>query len=77
MSIFEVGKKYEPNDSGMSPIKIIKRTSKTCLVENNEGTRWRMRIRDIEGDEMMVDSSVPKKWRGVFTYYSMFEYKEN
>ena len=76
MSAFEVGKKYESCDSGMSPIKIIRRTPKTCLVENNEGTRWRMRIRDIEGDEMMVDSSVPAKWRGVFTYYSMYEYKE-
>ena len=76
MSQFEVGKKYEPCDSGMSPIKILTRTAKTCLVVNDEGHQWRMRIRDIEGDEMMIDSSVPKKWRGAFTYYSMFEYKE-
>ena len=76
MTKFEVGKKYECCDSGISPIKIIKRTPKTCLVVNDEGHKWRMRIREIEGDEMMIDSSVPKKWRGMFTYTSMFEYKE-
>ncbi len=75
MTKFEVGEKYEPNDAGLSPIKIIKRTDKTCLVENKDGSRWRMRIRQTDDGEMMIDSSVPGKWRGAFTYLSKYKAK--
>ena len=68
MAKFEEGKSYQCEDAGISPITIIKRTPKTCIVENNEGNRWRMRIRVIDGNEFMIDSAVPKKWRGVYTY---------
>ena len=70
---FEQGKRYECNDCGISPILILKRTAKTCLVQNDIGTTWRMRIRKDGDDEIMIDSSVPIKWRGCYTYNAKFQ----
>lgn len=76
MITFKEGKTYEAGDAGLSPITIIKRTPKTCLVRNDTGTIWRMRIKSLDDSEIMIDSSVPDKWRGAFTYYAKFEVKE-
>lgn len=76
MAVFEEGKSYESGDAGISPIKIIKRTPKTCVVENDEGHKWRMRIKVVDGNEVMTDSKVPKNWQGVFTYSAKFRVKE-
>lgn len=76
MITFKEGKSYECGDAGISPITIIKRTAKTCLVRNDIGSVWRMRIKSLNDTEIMVDSAVPSKWRGVFTYYAKFEIKE-
>ena len=76
MAKFKEGKWYEAGDAEVSPIRIIKRTAKTCLVENNEGIQWRMYIKPIEGSEIMTDSAVPKNWREAYTYDARFETKE-
>lgn len=46
-----------------------------CTVENDIGVRWRMLIRTDNDNEYMIDTSVPKKWRGVFTYDARFTTK--
>lgn len=73
---FEVGKKYECCDSGISPVEIIKRTKKTCMVRNDIGTVWRMLIRVYKDSEFMTDSKVEKKWQGIYTYYAKFKVVE-
>lgn len=72
MAKFKAGKYYTCNDCTISPILIVKRTAKMCTVENDIGVRWRMLIRTDNGNEYMIDTSVPKKWRGVFTYDARF-----
>ena len=73
MSVFEVGKFYQPYDGGFFPIKILKRTEKTIWVDK-DGVRWKMRIRkDTNGNEFAVDSSVPPKWRDAFMYSASWE----
>ena len=65
---FEVGKEYEANDPGLDPIKVIRRTAK-CIIVDNGTSKWRMVVKiDEEGDEYVVDSSVPKKWQEMFRY---------
>ena len=74
---FEVGHSYDAADSGIPPIKVLKRTAKMILVEN-DCTTWRMRIcTDDNGDEYVIDSSVPQAWRGVFTYQARWEVHEH
>lgn len=70
---FEVGKKYECCDCDIPPIEIIKRTDKTCVVRGADGVEWRMKIRQRGESEIMIDSSVPEKWRELFTYYAEFQ----
>ena len=76
MAVFETGKRYKAGDCGISSITIIKRTAKTCLVENDEGIQWRMLIRNDGQTEMMADSAVPSHWRGAYTYYADHEERE-
>lgn len=65
---FEVGRVYEPNDRSYDPITVLSRTEKTITVTNGRST-WRMLVRhDEDGNEFVVDSSVPKNWRSAFTY---------
>lgn len=66
---FVVGKSYYPFDRSFSTIKIIKRTAKCVIVENEDGNRWRMVVKkDKDGIEFVTDSCVPKGWRQCFTY---------
>ena len=70
---FEVGKSYEWNDPGLEPISVLKRTERMIKVTNSFGP-WRMLIRhDIDGDEMVIDSSVPEPFRGAFTCNARWE----
>lgn len=73
MAKFVEGKCYEANDSGLSPVLIVRRTAKMCLVRNDNGTEWRMMIKHDGDTEILIDSSVPHKWRGAFTYNAKFE----
>lgn len=73
MAVFEVGKRYGCEDSSIDPITILQRTKCYAIVENSLAV-WRMRIwTDEKGTEFMVDRSVPKKWRNVFTYKATYE----
>ena len=74
MKQFEVGKSYEPSDSGFPPVTIMKRTAKMILVRGEAESCWRMRIKtDEDGNEYMTDSSVPVKWRDALTYNAKWE----
>ena len=65
---FEVGKQYEPYQTEFPAITVLKRTEKTIWVDN-EQTTWKMRVKiDRNGNEFAIDSSVPSRWRDVFTY---------
>lgn len=76
MKVFEVGKEYEAYDSGLDSIKIIQRTPKTVKVTNGF-VEWRMRIdHDGNGNEVVTDKSVPRKWRYAFTYSSNLEVRQ-
>ena len=75
MAIFEVGKYYNCTDCSISPILIIKRTAKMCAVQNADGVQWRMLIRTAGDNEFMIDTAVPKKWRGIFTYDARYKTK--
>lgn len=73
MKRFEVGKAYEPNDTGYDPIQVLRRTEKMILVRNRT-SQWRMRIRvDYDGVEYVTDSTVPVGWREAFTYSARHE----
>ena len=68
MKKFEVGHYYLCHDSGFDPIKVMRRTEKTIFVTNG-GAKWRMRIRvDADGNEYVIDSSNPKRYRDIFRY---------
>lgn len=70
MEIFEIGKSYEANDPCYDPITVTRRTDKTIWVDSGSAS-WRMRIKhDNDGNEIVTDSSAPRKWRDVFTYSS-------
>lgn len=77
MAKFEVGKTYEASLADLSLITIIKRTSKYCYVKNDNGNTWRMLIRENDGNEYMIDSSMPDKWRPAYTYNAKYLVKEN
>ena len=71
---FEVGKQYEWNDPGLEPIKVLKRTERTITARVARYETLRMLIRhDGDGNEIVIDSSVPKKWRGTFTCNAKWE----
>ena len=73
MATFEIGKSYESLDSGYQPIRILKRTEKTIWVEN-ECCKWMMRVKhDDKGNEFVVDSCLPRKWREAFMYSALWE----
>ena len=73
MERFEVGKSYDPADLSFDPITVIKRTAKCIVVRGGSGNTWRMIVRQDEKGEFAVDSSVPKKWRDIFTYRAEWE----
>ena len=70
-SVFEVGKTYSWYAREYDFIKVMSRTPKTIVVTTGDGVHmhsWRMRIKhDENGNEFVADSTVPKKWRDVFT----------
>lgn len=83
MKTLEVGKLYEAMDCGYHPIRIVSRTRKMATVhtEDYDGIRtsieWRCRIHtDADGDEYIVDTSVPKQWRDIFTYSAKYPVEE-
>lgn len=76
MARFEVGKTYRWADSGFDPITVTRRTEKTIWVDKY-GAQWSMRIKiDEDGNEFVVDSSMPKKWRQEFTCSAEWEVQE-
>ena len=73
MKQFEVGKRYEWYQREYGDIKVLDRTQKSIKVTNG-GSTWRMLIRrDTDGNEYVVDSSVPQKWRDAFTCSAKWE----
>lgn len=67
MTKFEINKKYEWYQREYGSIQILKRTPK-CVQVTNGASTWRMIVRtDDNGDEYVIDSSVPYKWRDAFT----------
>lgn len=74
--IFEVGKEYYPCERGFDSIKILRRTEKTVWVDNGQ-SKWRMRVRkDENGNEYVIDSSVPQRWRDALTYKAEYPVEE-
>lgn len=70
---FVVGKTYSWLDSGYDPITVISRTEKTIRVTNGHSP-WRMRIKiDDDGNEYVIDSSVPKSYYLQFTCKATWE----
>lgn len=66
---FIVGKSYWASDRGMGSVKVVKKTPCFIYVENIDGLQWRMRIRhDRNGNEFVIDSVLPQKWRDAFIY---------
>ena len=74
MRRFEEGKTYQAYDTGVPEITVLKRTTKMVLVKN-DASIWRMRIREDNDGEYVVDSSVPDAWRDCYTYHAKFEVK--
>ena len=73
---FEVGKSYYAADSRFDPVEVIKRTEKMILVKGYAGNSWRMRIKEKDGSEYCVDSSVPKKWQPLYEYNAKWKVEE-
>ena len=73
MKQFEIGKRYEWYQREYGWIKVLRRTAK-CITVTNGGSTWRMVIRkDTEGNEYVIDSSVPERWRDAFTCSAKWE----
>ena len=68
---FEVGKMYDCVGHGFDPVEIIRRTAKMVTVKPYLSNHtWRMLIRiDKDGNEYLVDSTLPKSWQR-FVFYS-------
>ena len=76
MSKFEVGKNYEWYQREYGGFTVIRRTSRTITVTNNYST-WKMyTLINDNGDEFVMDRSVPQKWRWAFTCSANREAKE-
>ena len=74
MATFVVGKAYAWGDDGLDPITVVKRTPKSIRIKAPSGSSWMMRIRiDEDGNEYVVDSTVPKKWKDMYTCSSLWE----
>lgn len=70
---FEEGKTYGWYQREYGSIKVLKRTEK-MITATNGGSTWRMKIRiDENGNEFVIDSSVPKKWQDAFTCSACWE----
>lgn len=67
MKKFEIGQRYCWAEPDFGDIEVIDRTRKSIVVFNGTNT-WRMFIKyDENGDEYVVDSSVPLRMRDTFT----------
>ena len=76
MKKFEVGKSYYCMDFSMDTVSVVKRTEKMITVVNDyNGSSWRMKVRNDGESEYAVDSCVPNNWKQVFTYYADREVK--
>ena len=72
---FEVGKTYEWYQREYGSITVLRRTDKSITVTNG-GSTWWMKIRtDEDGNEFVIDSTVPMKWREAFTCSATWEEK--
>ena len=74
--VFEVGKSYECADIGFDPITIVRRTDKTVWVHNSYDPhhKWATRIKlDDCGNEYIVDTTAPKRYRSTLMWKSTFE----
>ena len=73
MKRFEIGVDYVAADPGVSIITITGRTKNFIQYYNSSGC-WQMKIRyDQDGNEMLIDSSVPKRFRDMYTYNAAWE----
>lgn len=70
---FEIGKSYEAEDRGISPITVTGRTAHYVIVVNEYGNAWRMKIREDNKGEYAIDLSVGRKWSDAYTYRAMWE----
>ena len=76
MNKFEVGKVYGAYESGIDPIRVLKRTDRMCLVTNGHKP-WRMLIRqDGAEDECMYESHVSKLAQEMYRWSTKFEEKD-
>ena len=77
MKTFEVGKMYRWADGAWDSVRVVARTEKTVTVRCemcDNHAKWRMLIRhDDEGNEIAIDSSVPKKYRSGRTCNAKWE----
>lgn len=74
MAQFEVGKSYGWVECGLDPLTVLSRSAKMITVTNGQNT-WRMRIRNDERGEYVIDSSVPKDSRLMYTSRAIWEDK--
>ena len=72
MDQFEVGKSYGWVEPGLDPMTVLSRSAKTIKVTNGQST-WRMFLRHDERGEYVVDSSVPKGFRLMYTSRPQWE----
>lgn len=78
MKRFEVGRVYRANDSVYDPLRIVKRTARTVVVENvvHQTGTWRMLLHEDydRGTEYIVDSTnVGTRWEHGLTYRADLE----
>ena len=68
-SKFEPGKTYRWYAGEYDPITVLKRTEKTITVRRLwSDITWRMLIHhDAEGNEIVTDSYMPRRYRDCFT----------
>ena len=72
MKRFEIGKEYLATESD-NIIKVERRTAR-CIFVDKDGCKWRMRIKqDEEGNEFVVDSSLPHRYQWAATYSAKYE----
>lgn len=73
MSKFVVGKKYESADGRFDPIKIVRRTDKVIWVDDGGYTRKMLVRKDMDGNEYVRESSLPKRYIEIGVYNSKWE----
>ena len=68
MKCFKIGVDYVAADPMVPTITVTGRTKRYIQCYNFGGC-WQMKIRyDQDGNEMLIDSSVPKRLRDMYTY---------